>query len=230
MKRRLQNLTLALISLCFLLSSVVFSPATFAFKPDKDTDPAVLRKCIEQIDDHLKSSGPSAKAYGSKAQILEWLHEPREAIGQYSQALRISPKNTGYLLGRARSYRLAKDWGSALADYDAAIAFGRRDSEAYVGRALTLLSLSKFDRALQDADKAVGIDSTDSAGWFAKGNAEFELGRLKQSVSSISKAIQLKPGEPAFFELRRQVYIRLGEKSKASSDLASLQQFSRKIK
>lgn len=233
MKRRLQNLALALISLCFLLSPIVFSSSAFAEssgQPNANSDPALLRKCIEKVDSLVKTNGPRAEYYGTKGQLLEWLHKPASAIVEYNKALRLAPKDSAFFAGRARAHRSMQHWKEALSDYNSAMSFGLKSSETYVGRALTRLSMAKYAAALSDANSALLISQNDSSAWFAKGNAELELGRAGDSVKSLSKAIELRPDEPAFFEIRSQAYSKLGDAKRASEDLASLKQISKSIK
>lgn len=228
MKRRLHNLALALVSLCFLLSPIVFSSSAFAFKPDKNTDPAVLRKCISEVDRLIKEKGPSAKFYGTKAQLLEWLQEPEEASRQYSLAINLAPKDPYYYPGRARCFRLLKKWKAAIRDYDFAIAHGLKDTETYIGRSLAELAVRKYGIALEDAKRAISIDPQKSNAWWAKGHAELGLNRAGDSVKSLSRAIDLEPSEPAFYEIRSQAYQKLGDRRRADQDLVLLKQYSKK--
>ena len=226
MKIRRDGLAVIICSLCAVLSLITGLSSAYAEsenQPNANSDPSLLRKCIEKIDHLIEVNGPKADYYGTKGQLLEWLQRPSAAISEYSNALKMSPGDAPFLAGRARAQRRLKNWKDALSDYNSAISSGLKNSETLVGRSLTLLSMGRFTEALSDADSALALNRQDSSAWFAKGNAELELGRAADSVNSLSKAIELKPDEPAFFELRIKAYKKLGNSSRAKQDQVSLQ-------
>ena len=232
MKRRLQNLALALISMCALLPPVGFSCSAFAEslpRPSASSDPALLRRWVAVVDKKIEKNGPEAEYYCSKGQLLEWLHEPYAAIQQYSLAIKQNPNDLSFFIGRARSYRAAKKWKEALSDYNTAISRGKVSSESYIGRSLAELALHNYSSAYSDATKAIEIDSSESIAWLAKGNAELELGKLKESVVSLSKAIELEPRDAAFYEIRSAAYAKLGDRKNAKRDMALYEQYSKSV-
>lgn len=217
--RKIAIASMFLIAVAFPCSS--FSPALADSPPaiNANTDPEILKKYLAKCNALIAQNKATAKVYGSKAQLLEWLNDNKSAVNVYTKALKLDPGNVGFVLGKALAYRKMYKHEDAEREYTRAIGLGSEGSVAYTGRCLARLALKKYKLALLDANKAVQKNSNEKLAWYAKGSAEAYLGRYKQSIRSLSKAIQLNPREPNFLLRRSEVYMQIGDKAKANEDL-----------
>jgi len=72
------------------------------------------------------------------------------AIADYSEALRLDPRNVAYLSARGNAYRLNKDLGHALADLNEAIQRNGKDVRAYAYRGEVYAARKEWDRTIAD--------------------------------------------------------------------------------
>jgi tetratricopeptide (TPR) repeat protein len=81
-----------------------------------------------------------------------------EAIGAYTKAIGVNPKdaNSYFQRARAKSYYL-KDLRGAIADYDIVIAFDSEHDAAYINRALEKYALNDKSGSLQDFRSAAKL-------------------------------------------------------------------------
>jgi tetratricopeptide (TPR) repeat protein len=81
-----------------------------------------------------------------------------EAIGAYTKAIEVDPKNSTNYFQRARAKRhYLKDLRGAIADYDIVIAFDSEHDAAYVNRALAKYALNDKSGSLQDFRSAAKL-------------------------------------------------------------------------
>ena len=75
-----------------------------------------------------------------------------QAIGDYSEVIRLDPKNVRALSNRGRAYYIKRDYGRATTDLTEAIRLDPNDPSLYTARANAYEATGEIDRA--DADFA----------------------------------------------------------------------------
>jgi tetratricopeptide (TPR) repeat protein len=85
----------------------------------------------------------------------------KEAIADYTEALRINPTNINYLFGRGSSYLLNKEYDNAIADFSTALIL-KPDYPPYIfGRGNSYLlkeDYNSYSRAIADYELILRID------------------------------------------------------------------------
>jgi tetratricopeptide (TPR) repeat protein len=76
----------------------------------------------------------------------------RQAVGDVTLALQLTPNDRSLWLQRGRAYLTCRAWDLAAGDFDEALKRDDRCAEAYQGRALARLWLSRPHEAAEDAE------------------------------------------------------------------------------
>ena len=79
----------------------------------------------------------------------------RQAIKDFSQAIRFDPGSDRSYANRGLSYRILKRFDRALADYESAIEIDPGRAENYFGRGQVYFDLQELDQAKADCDKVL---------------------------------------------------------------------------
>jgi tetratricopeptide (TPR) repeat protein len=82
------------------------------------------------------------------------------AVQDYSEAIKLDPKNGENYNNRANAYSLLGKFDEAVKDYDEAIKLNDKDARIYANRGVIKQRLKKEDEAQKDFQKAVELDPT----------------------------------------------------------------------
>jgi tetratricopeptide (TPR) repeat protein len=129
---------------------------TFAEAPDGDESGAVPTK---KGDPQLETAGD----YALRGRARLSRGEPKAAIADLDEAIRLAPTQADYYLARARAYAADQRPKDALADLDRSVTLDPKDADALLARAQ--LRLAQKDRigALSDATAASALAPEGSA-------------------------------------------------------------------
>jgi tetratricopeptide (TPR) repeat protein len=84
--------------------------------------------------------------------------EHDKAIADYSEAIRLDPKNSEGYSGRGYGLQRKGEHDKAIADFTSAILLDPKDAEAYYDRALSWLMKNEYEKFTADFDEAVRLD------------------------------------------------------------------------
>lgn len=107
-----------------------------------------------------------------------WLlaHKTREAIGSFTEALKLTPDAVETLAGRARARAMAHDWYGAEADVSKAISFDNNRADLLSFRAMIRRNLGHKTAAATDIVRALAIYPNYPAALVQRGGMLFEAG------------------------------------------------------
>jgi len=110
------------------------------------------------------SNDDLAAAYAARADAYLWhigaarkSRHAELAIADYTEAIRLRPRDPDLYLARARAYEGLERWGDAIADYTAALELKPDYFDALLLRGLAYEKINAFDRALMDYNRAIEI-------------------------------------------------------------------------
>jgi tetratricopeptide (TPR) repeat protein/S1-C subfamily serine protease len=142
----------------------------------------------------------------------------KQAIDDYTQAIKIDPKNPTYYRDRGNTYFQLKDYKQAVDDYTQAIKIDTKNANYYVRRGLTYLQLKDYKQAINDYTQAIKIDDKNAIYYDARGNTYFQLKDYKQAINDYTQAIQLDPKNAIYYNLRGFAYFQLKDYKQAIND------------
>ncbi|MCR8557149.1 tetratricopeptide repeat protein [Mucilaginibacter sp. BJC16-A38] len=121
------------------------------------------------------------------------LKQYKEAINDYSLALKLNQNNGHAYWNQAACYNVNGDYQLAFDGYNKAIPFFKNSPSAlarlYDDRALMEMGLQKYREAIADDSLAILTDTSYAAAYINKGNAHAQNADYKQSNEDFERAI-----------------------------------------
>jgi tetratricopeptide (TPR) repeat protein len=119
--------------------------------------------CGSKSDSSQKSkTTASVKEALKRAKKHEDKKDPQKAIDEYSQAIKLDPKNTAAYGHRGILYHDKGERQKALADFSKVIELDPKSKPAYLRRAMVYNESGDRHKALADFSKAIELDPRDS--------------------------------------------------------------------
>ena len=106
--------------------------------------------------------------------------EHDKAIADYTEAIRLDPKDAEAYCNRGLAYGNKGDYDKAIADYTEAIRLNPKYAEAYYNRGMTYASKGEYDKAIADYTEAIRLDPKYAEAYYSRGVGLREQGRLRQ--------------------------------------------------
>ncbi|MDB9468408.1 tetratricopeptide repeat protein [Dolichospermum circinale CS-539/09] len=142
----------------------------------------------------------------------------KQAINDYTQAIKLDDKNAIYYVGRGFAYFQLKDYKQAINDYSQAIKIDDKNAIYYNGRGLTYLKLKDYKQAINDFTQAIKLDTKNAGYYGARGLAYLQLKDYKQAINDYTQAIQLDPKNAGYYGARGDAYLQLKDYKQAIND------------
>lgn len=174
----------------------------------KKTDES-LRE-IEKLKKELtlaKNNEQGKEAYGmavsqlqikeliDKGMVLRYKSQYDDAIGMYTQAITLQPKNATAYCERGSAYFFQKKDEMALNDYNTAIELDPRYAPAYSWRGNLYSRQNKVDLAIADFNKVIEINPKVPSAYFERGKLYNRQSKGDLAIEDYKKAAQLRNKE-----------------------------------
>jgi tetratricopeptide (TPR) repeat protein len=179
-----------------------------------------------KIKESNNNSSLNKNEYFELARNYEAKGEYEKAIFNYSKCLDIDKNNTDALFLRALLKSSLNDRYGAINDYDKIIELEKsatstyyKMSTVYNNKAYSLIELKKFNEALPFVTKALEMDKTENYIWDTRGELYYNIGEYEKSINDMNEAIKIQKNGNSYY-YRGLSYLKIGNKSKACSDLS----------
>lgn len=113
----------------------------------------------------------------------------KNAIADFSQAIKIKPKSSNIYVNRGLAYAFLKHYDSALYDFSMAIRYDSSNIKAYINRSMIFTNLKKYNEALNDINAAITIQPIPEL-LINKAYLEYLSGDYKQAYWTLTKVFQ----------------------------------------
>src|ERR1700693_1912285 len=117
-----------------------------------------IAACTREINSGLLQGADLATAYLNRGVAYATAHDVDRAFDDYSEAIRLDPKNTTAYTGRGGLYLRKGDVDHAIADYNEVIQIDPGLAFGFYNRGNAYAVMSDFDRAISDLDEAIRLD------------------------------------------------------------------------
>lgn len=142
-----------------------------------------------------------------------------EAIGAFTEAIRLNSLNSIFYYHRSLSYFLSHQHERAIADLDKVISIRPNYSQAYYQRGSAYLASGKYALALADFDKAIEFDPQNISAYFIRGSLyDAFLNQREKANADYEKVIAVTPQSETEFILHGDTYQRLQQYENAIHD------------
>jgi len=172
------------------------------------------REGTEFFSQYIAKYSNDGLAYNFRAGSLWYSGELREAIGDYSRALELNPKDSLALCGRGQVFVECGEFERALKDLDVALENivqvpiqdegYRRAVQAYIlnGRAAAYAGIGQFDRALIEFEESVSLCPQNAWVYYNRAEAYEHRGETTKALADYKLALTLT--NPKLNTLRRK--------------------------
>lgn len=116
----------------------------------------------------ISSKQDTAPAYNNRGLAYHELKRYKEAIRDYTQAIRLDPKYAVAYNNRGNSYYELSEYQLALRDFNQSLKLKPNYSKAYLNRALAYYQLDKNTEACRDFQKSCDQGECDGMKWAMK--------------------------------------------------------------
>jgi tetratricopeptide (TPR) repeat protein len=188
-------------------------PARAATAADRDECAASADKpdvgraaCSRLIDDASESVAERVEAFKNRGRGSFNRKDYDRAIADYSEAVKLSPKDAWAFAHLCEAYESQEDHDAAIADCTEAIKIDPKYGWAYNNRGVAYYGLHEYDAAL--ADHAEAISSRDAWAYARHGMAWMEKGEFDKAVADITDAVTIDPKYAFGFGQRGQALFR----------------------
>jgi len=178
------------------------------------------REALADLDEAVRLSSGSVKAWTARADHLIRMGELRSAEADLDRAVKIQDDYAPALISRGR-LRLARNEPAAARD-DFASAAKADPSLAEAHREAGRLELQVFgdlDEAARHLTTAVRTDAEDEEAWLHLGDTRLRQGQAWEAIEALDKAHTLKARVDVVLRLRAEAHHSLGNISAAMQDI-----------
>ena len=129
------------------------------------------------------------------------------ASEDYTEAIKIAPKNINAYIKRGHARHFLKDYQAAIKDYNQAIQIAPKNVQAYIKRGDARYSLKKYQAAIDDYTKAIRL-SPDSVDAYKNRGFVYEknLQNKQEAIKSYQKAATLYKKQGATDKYKKIIY------------------------
>jgi tetratricopeptide (TPR) repeat protein len=111
-----------------------------------------------------------------------------KAVADYTEAVRLNPKDTAAYCGRGVAYGKLGELDNAIADFSEAIGIDPKYAHAYCNRGIIYRKKGDYDKAIADYTGAIRLDSKDAVAYVNRGNAYADQSEFDKAIADFSEA------------------------------------------
>jgi tetratricopeptide (TPR) repeat protein/S1-C subfamily serine protease len=172
-------------------------------------------KRVQKYLIELASKNP--EPYIEKAKAYYERGDSKNALANYTKAIKIAPQESEFYIDRAQVYLWLKNYRKAFVDYNKAIALDSQKSSYYIGRADAYLKVKDYQKAFVDYNKAIALDSEYSWYYMDRAEAYLKVKDYQKAFADYNKAIEIEPDASNYIN-RAKAYLEIKNYQKAFAD------------
>ncbi|MCK4731787.1 MAG: tetratricopeptide repeat protein, partial [Methanophagales archaeon] len=152
-----------------------------------------------------------AVAYNNRGNAYSKLKQHEKAIGDFSKAIELNPKEAGFYFNRGSTYLKLNRYKKAIEDFDRAIELNPEDTEAYLNCGVAHRYLSQYEEAIEDLNRAIELNPKDGRAYSNRGSVYIDLRRNEEAIEDYNKAMELNPNLAAAYVNRGVTLVQTNE-------------------
>lgn len=204
--------------LCLFLSCTAAIAASPSEKLDRaksllDEGHGQESTVITLVNQALESAA-SARAYNYRGIAYSRLGNHKQAIHDYTQAIKLDPDYAKAYHNRAQSYVDIQRYELALNDFDQALRVKSDYSEVYMGKSRALAGMGKIDEAIAASTRAVELLPSDPVPLSGRSLLYVMTGNIQQAETDCLRSLKIQDSLEGNFACA-SVYTQLKDYSKS---------------
>ena len=200
-----------------VIFSAVLGSASLAQTPDennKSEGEVTPSESDVAAEDETAPPDPANEAF-QRALEHASNNELDEAIAECTEAIRLDPKNMGYLTGRAELYFATREFDKGVADADKILETAPNDLAAHHLRGKIFEVSGETDKALAEFDAAVERNPASMEALLERHNYFTRQGQQEKAAADADRMIQLEPQSPQGYMARGLISTAAGDGDEA---------------
>ena len=143
----------------------------------------------------------------------------KDAIDDYTEAIRAKPDSAGAYGNRGWCYAQLGLFEKAIMDLSEAIRLKSNNADFYYSRGTAYFDLKQYENAISDYTEVIRLKPDYAEAYSGLGSAYLRLKQYERAIADFTEAIRLKPDFGAAYYNRGWVYHALGDDKAANADL-----------
>jgi tetratricopeptide (TPR) repeat protein len=139
-----------------------------------------------------------------------------EAIGDFSETIRLEPSDTRAYFLRGRAYCARGRFKEAIADFNESVAVDPPAAQVMLGNCYK--EIGDYDKAITALSAAIRLDRSNADAYFARAATYHLKGEAGKAVSDYTETLRLDPKRVQAHEGRGDAYRKLGDNERARAD------------
>lgn len=141
-----------------------------------------------------------------------------QSIADYTEAIRLKPKDATARYDRGLAWLAKKDYDKAIIDFSSAIRLKPKYALAYYKRGNAWREKKEYDKAIADYTEAIRIDPKSAAAYNNRGDSWSNKKEYDKAIYDYNEAIQIVPNFEMAYGNRGDAWSHKKEYGKAVSD------------
>lgn len=183
-----------------------------------------IRRVIDKIQPHtVASSGASEKELRAELEFqqgnfLLMLGQIDRAIGLYSHAIDLNPRNADAFNNRGVAHGMKGEFDLAIADFNKMIELKPTDAGAHTNRGIAYQSKGEYDLGIKDHNTAIQLDADYADSYHNRGVAYYFSEKFDCAIVDFTKVLELKSNDAKGYYSRGLAYGKQGWYDRAIQD------------
>jgi len=147
-----------------------------------------------------------AEAYIRRGRAYYWKGDYDLAIADFTEAIRLDPKNTEAYSTRGWAFFCKYDYDLAISDFTKLIIFDPKSADAYYGRGQAYYWKDDYDKAIADYTAAIRFYPKFTEAYISRGRAYHWKENYDRAITDFIEVIQLDPKNAKAYLWRGDAY------------------------
>ena len=227
--KNMMRKTLLLGAACSVAAAIVLQLAVPAWSQEPDVAACedgeiatnVIRACSTLIA--LPQADEKVRGHFLTIRGNAWMKEQEAdaAITDYSQAIKIEPKNDVAIEGRARAQTFEGHHDLAAADWGSLIGLHPERHDFYLHRGTSLVAAKKPGEALADFSKTIELEPKSAAAYVGRAKAYDQQNDREKALGEFNLALKVDPNYIPAYIAKAEAAERWGDVPMAVESLAT---------
>jgi tetratricopeptide (TPR) repeat protein len=141
-----------------------------------------------------------------------------KAIADFTESIRLDPRQAEVYCGRAYAYHQTGEFDKAIVDYDEAVRLDPKQATTYYNRGLAYAKKGDHDKAIVDFTEVILLNPKDAEAYYNRGCTYYKMGDYDKAIADYTEAMRINPNNGYVFYARGCSYLRNDQKAKADAD------------
>lgn len=205
---------------CFIAATdTSFSAPTELMKCLEGKEPAARVDACNRVVQSRPARATVVRARTARGLVYLGLGKPDEALADFNEVIRLSPKVAAHYDNRQAAHRAKGNLAAALEDANRAVELAPTRAFVHHSRGVVHSAMDAFSEALRDFDKSIEIDPKPAFRYHDRGKVRAALGRFEEAIADFDRASEINPKFHSALLERAKAKAQLGLAEAALADV-----------